>query len=616
MVKCAKQFDIIQLQKYTYMISLLILRKITTRNDYLNNITGQLVYGESQPEPVAHNLRDKLYRLTEATGREHVNNGADTGVEIDGYPNVSSPIPSDAAALRNYTRKWEYDDVGNILKLIHNANNGNWNRVYNYAPNNNRLMSTVVGSSTVNYTYNAHGSMASMPHLHKMEWDFAERLAHVKEGSTDAHYNYDISGERVRKVVKKGGIVETRLYLGGFEIFRKKSGNTLVLERETLHVMDDTRRIALVETLTVENSFPVTETPVLRYQLGNNIESAALELDENASIISYEEYYPYGDTSYQAGRSTSEVSQKRYRYTGKEKDDESGFYYHGARYYACWLGRWTAADPAGLVDGVNLYAYCRGNPVLFTDSTGMFVNRLWDGVKSVENATVGEEAAGVEKNIGEVAGKVARFVGGAIMAAIGSSIALASIPFSWIPGSGFITQLGVSIAAYGGIMAASVFDDDIKADMEAIGWDPFNINEATVNNSNKVSWYRGMPVFLTGWSRSGSFFAIILSRYNLETYCRDNPDTLNEDWDPWILRHEWGHGVQAWQLGALWYGLFVGIPSIANWNERKVRATYYNARGEKDADTLGGVKRDKKGIFAVLDILESPAPRVRVTNAW
>jgi RHS repeat-associated protein len=110
--------------------------------------------------------------------------------------------------------------------------------------------------------------------------------------------------------------------------------------------------------------------PVQRYQLGNNIESAALELDENANIISYEEYYPYGDTSYQAGRSTTEVSQKRYRYTGKEKDDESGFYYHGARYYACWLGRWTAVDPAGLVDGVNLYVYCRGNPVTFWDEDG------------------------------------------------------------------------------------------------------------------------------------------------------------------------------------------------------------------------------------------------------
>ena len=62
-----------------------------------------------------------------------------------------------------------------------------------------------------------------------------------------------------------------------------------------------------------------------------------------AQIISYEEYYPYGSTSYQAGRSATEVSSKRYRYTGKERDEESGLDYHGARYYAPWLGRWVSA---------------------------------------------------------------------------------------------------------------------------------------------------------------------------------------------------------------------------------------------------------------------------------
>jgi hypothetical protein len=40
---------------------------------------------------------------------------------------------------------------------------------------------------------------------------------------------------------------------------------------------------------------------------------------------------------------------KRYRYTGKERDEESGLYYHGARYYAPWLGRWTAIDPLQLL---------------------------------------------------------------------------------------------------------------------------------------------------------------------------------------------------------------------------------------------------------------------------
>ena len=97
--------------------------------------------------------------------------------------------------------------------------------------------------------------------------------------------------------------------------------------------------------------------------------SASLELDDRARIISYEEYYPYGSTSYQGVRTSTETP-KRYRYTGQERDEESGFAYHGARYFAPWLGRWLSPDPAGFVDGPNLYAYVRGNPVVFQDPGG------------------------------------------------------------------------------------------------------------------------------------------------------------------------------------------------------------------------------------------------------
>src|SRR5262249_45392206 len=81
-------------------------------------------------------------------------------------------------------------------------------------------------------------------------------------------------------------------------------------------------------------------------------------------------YYPYGSTSYLAGRSAAEVSLKRYRYTNQERDKESGFYYHGARYYAPWLARWTSADPIGLASGDNLYTYVNGNPITNQDPTG------------------------------------------------------------------------------------------------------------------------------------------------------------------------------------------------------------------------------------------------------
>jgi len=50
---------------------------------------------------------------------------------------------------------------------------------------------------------------------------------------------------------------------------------------------------------TIKAGAPVTEQ-LIRYQYSNHLGSASLELDNNANIISYEEYYPYGSTAYQA----------------------------------------------------------------------------------------------------------------------------------------------------------------------------------------------------------------------------------------------------------------------------------------------------------------------------
>ena len=58
------------------------------------------------------------------------------------------------------------------------------------------------------------------------------------------------------------------------------------------------------------------------------------------------------------------MSANRYRYTGMERDEETGLAYHGARYYATWLGRWVKADPSGLKDGTNLYIYVNDKPTM------------------------------------------------------------------------------------------------------------------------------------------------------------------------------------------------------------------------------------------------------------
>ena len=133
--------------------------------------------------------------------------------------------------------------------------------------------------------------------------------------------------------------------------------------------MDDKQRIALVETRT-QGSDSDVPTQLIRYQLGNHLGSVSLELDDTGRIISYEEYFAYGSTSYQWGRSGAEVRSKYYRYTGLERDQESGLAYHGNRYYAPWLGRWCCPDPTGLAEGPNLYLFVRGNPLALVDLTG------------------------------------------------------------------------------------------------------------------------------------------------------------------------------------------------------------------------------------------------------
>jgi RHS repeat-associated protein len=61
------------------------------------------------------------------------------------------------------------------------------------------------------------------------------------------------------------------------------------------------------------------------------------------------------------------VQQKRYRYTGKERDDGSGLCYYGARYLAPWLARWISPDSAGAEGGQERALTINAPPLLSSD---------------------------------------------------------------------------------------------------------------------------------------------------------------------------------------------------------------------------------------------------------
>lgn len=368
--------------------------------DPVGNITQiqdaaqQTIYFNNQVvSPSNDYTYDAIYRLIITQGREHIGQVAAPQPEYDwnDASRLNLPHPNDGNAMRRYAERYEYDAVGNFLKMIHQAVNGSWTRRYAYVPNfansplatNNRLLSTSLpgdpadGPFSASYNYDIHGNMVQMPHLPVMEWDFKDQLHSIQKqvvnnspaGKTYCAYNAE--GQRARKVTEtpNGTKSNERLYLGGFELYRQYDGSgAATLERHALYVMDNKQRIALVENLTQGGDGSPPQ--LIRYQCGNHLTSVSLELDFTAQVISYEEYYPYGGSSYQAVAQSVRAAAKRYRYTGKERDDESGLNYHGARYYAPWLGRWTSTDPAGPADGHNLYQYCHANPCGTFDPSG------------------------------------------------------------------------------------------------------------------------------------------------------------------------------------------------------------------------------------------------------
>ncbi|MGF1585702.1 MAG: SpvB/TcaC N-terminal domain-containing protein [Bacteroidales bacterium] len=327
---------------------------------------------------------DALYRLVEASGME--NNSALSFGNSDNWNDhafMHELNQGDPMAVRNYTQRYQYDAVGNILQMQHQAAGNNWTRNYQYQNQNNRLISSQTGSQTYLYPHHAkHGYITEMPHLDEMGWNFKEELVlSIRQRRTDGGipettwYQYDGSGQRIRKVTENQAAPNTtpnkkeeRIYIAGYEWYKKHSGSNSGIERVSLSLMDEGHRFVMVETRNdVDDG---TEKQLVRYQLHNHLGSSTLEVDGTARVISYEEYHPFGTTAYQAKNASIKAVAKRYRYTGKERDEETGLEYHSARYYLPWLGRWLSIDPTGIGDGVNVYAYVTNNPMRLKDPNG------------------------------------------------------------------------------------------------------------------------------------------------------------------------------------------------------------------------------------------------------
>jgi RHS repeat-associated protein len=350
---------------------------------------------------------DPSYRLTRATGRESKNitsprswpddprNGFNSG-------NHGTPTQDNASNLTSgYWESYAYDPAGNIVELKHGTNgvpawtrhfgmggrtpqqwDQDWRAHLNTAagwsgPPSNRL--NHVGDDQITFAathrFDANGNMIQENTERHFSWDYADRMAAFKvqpqnagQGSIEARYLYGADGTRVKKWVRKnanGSNDESTVYIDAiFEHHRWSDGGT-PKENNHLHVTANQSRIAIVR---VGDRHANDGGEKIQYHLGDHLGSSAVVIAGDASnannFVNREEYFPYGETSF------SSFAKKRYRYAGEERDEESGLYYFGARYFIPALARWVNCDPSGPEDSANLFQIAQNNPLRFTDSMG------------------------------------------------------------------------------------------------------------------------------------------------------------------------------------------------------------------------------------------------------
>lgn len=355
---------------------------------------------DGTPPPTAANPRhaeytyDALYRLTRATGwvhqalleRDRTGDGRPPG-PVKGTRHLSL---NNGQAVEPYRRIYEYDAAGNRTLMKHVAESRSWSREMWIDDRSNRSLSRLDPGGNPRRrpeeAFDDDGNRVEFDHLRRVAWNERSQLRVAVLDDTEVegrprhavYFVYAASGERMRKVEERvsDGVLEVdeTIYLGDVELRRLRRGGRSILERTTSFVTDGDETLASVhrwrrDERALETDAP--DVPRVHYRLSDRTGSTTLEVGgREARIISYEEHFPFGGSAYLAGDRMKEVGRRTYRYAGKERDDVTGFYYFGRRYLAPWLGRWLSPDPSGAVDGLNLYAYARNDPVGRRDRRG------------------------------------------------------------------------------------------------------------------------------------------------------------------------------------------------------------------------------------------------------
>lgn len=206
----------------------------------------------------------------------------------------------------------------------------------------------------VGYTFDNAGNTSVDAENRQFIYDGENKQVEVKDQNSASigRYFYDGDGKRVKKI----SATETT-------VFVYNASGQLVAEYST--------QIAQAQDAKVS------------YLTNDHLGSPRITTDQNGQVISRRDFQPFGEEIARANYGSDTIRQK---FTGYLKDEETNLDFAQNRYFDSKFGRFTQVDPVMVnlskrydPQEINVYAYCRNNPLNFTDSTGAILDpKKWD----------------------------------------------------------------------------------------------------------------------------------------------------------------------------------------------------------------------------------------------
>jgi|GEM_PF-752730 len=299
-------------------------------------------------------------------------------------------------ALQGKTKFWGnsyvYDAWGNLLQK--NITKCSAEHLLATADAQNRIH-----VPTPDYVYDAAGNMTTnVTDGVTSIYDPENRISTATSNSITTTYTYDSDGNRVRKST---GNLAANGTLYWYLTPGVVSETDLAGTTQSEYIFFDGERVARRDG--------ATGTGGVFYYFSDDLKTASV-ITDSAGVIKVEsDYYPWGGELQFVNNDSN-----HYKFTGKERDSETGLDYFGARYYSNGLGRFVSPDPLLTTlrpenpQTFNRYAYTLNNPVRYVDRNGLYeedvhrdlttVLALAAGFDSNAAAAIGAADQGVDTN--------------------------------------------------------------------------------------------------------------------------------------------------------------------------------------------------------------------------